>query len=411
MQSKTKRNKKLYSCMFAYMLLIGLLFAFSYAYQFYLGMECALCAALFCGIQFRLFAIAGKKEAVQRKKCRSIGFLLLLPTFVVGVIAIRFFYRPHSNLPVYISYCIIGILAMIITGLIGNIAMLRKKTSTAELFLRFADCMALAPPTILLICTIMMFSQTDEVVATLGCLTAGVFGGILFLIACNLILFSLFGYRKTKDTLRIMANLIKMKKLTIIRMSMMKDGFLVVGKLGISIMSMSFFMFANTLYSAGMGQARLTAIKMHMQTKEEQIGSYRRVGIIILFSSVCYVLYSIRLFFGGNTGSYSMNVALVIACYTFVEFGINVREIIRIRRSHALEAKALRMISLSATLLCFVLTQTAIMSFANEGDNHFSNALSGVIFGGMSILVGVHITVQSYVWKKRGFQNELQGNQ
>jgi len=95
-----------------------------------------------------------------------------------------------------------------------------------------------------------------------------------------------------------------------------------------------------------------------------------------------------------------MQIALVIALYTFVEFGINIKETFRLRKSKNLEAKALRAISFSSTLLCFVLTQTAIMSFANEGDNSFANALSGVVFGGLAALIGLYVILDSFSHKK-----------
>lgn len=95
-----------------------------------------------------------------------------------------------------------------------------------------------------------------------------------------------------------------------------------------------------------------------------------------------------------------MYTALVIAFYTFIEFGINIREAFRIRKSKKLESKALRAISFSSTLLCFVLTQTAIMSFSSEGDNSFSNALSGVVFGGLAALTGLYVIIDSFRYKK-----------
>lgn len=176
---------------------------------------------------------------------------------------------------------------------------------------------------------------------------------------------------------------------------------MVVGKLVLSVISVSFFMLVNAMYSTGMGLARFVALKMHEQERTKQIRGYRNVGIIIMLASFCYVLYSIRLFYGEKTGSYPMEISLAIAAYTFVEFGIVIRDIFRLRKSHALEAKALRAISLAATLLCFVITQTAIMSFSEASDATFSNALSGIFFGAIAMLVGVYVIIRSQIIKKR----------
>lgn len=231
-------------------------------------------------------------------------------------------------------------------------------------------------------------------------MSVGIFGAAALLIAVDMSMVSLCGYKCTRDSIKTISALIRHRKLVFTRITMLKDAFLVAAKTAISVFSLSFFMFANALYSAGMGIARFYAVRMHTRDKARQIRSYRFVGIIIFIASICYVVYSARLFGGGKTKPYSMNIALVIALYTFVEFEINIRDAFRLRKSKALEAKALRAISLSSTLLCFVLTQTAIMSFAAEGDNSSANALAGVVFGGLAALVGLYISVDSFFQKK-----------
>lgn len=42
------------------------------------------------------------------------------------------------------------------------------------------------------------------------------------------------------------------------------------------------------------------------------------------------------------------------------------------------------------------------MSFANESDSSFVNALAGVIFGGAAALVGVYVMIQSRILRQKG---------
>ncbi|MFV0364233.1 MAG: hypothetical protein ACK5LL_14270 [Suipraeoptans sp.] len=233
----------------------------------------------------------------------------------------------------------------------------------------------------------------------MGSVSTAVFGVAGLLIAIDIILVSLCVYKNITESIQIISSLVKRKKLMFTRVSILKDAFLVVAKSVFSVITQSFFMFVNAMYSCGMGIARYVAVTMHSQEGKKQIRSYRYVGIIISTSSICYVLYSIRFFFGGQTGVYDMNVALVIALYTFIEFGINIREAIKLRKSKELEAKALRAISFASTLLCFVLTQTAIMSFAADGDNSFTNAISGVVFGVLAALVGLFVIIDSFSYE------------
>jgi len=379
--------------------LIGAIFAFGYINKSNFEMICAICAVLFWLAGLRLFFGLDKDENAQRKYCKPIGFFLLFPA--LGMIAggIWIFFQPYMSISHVLTYCVIGFSATLSVCLLLQIAVLWKNNSLAGRFLRLAIIAAMSAPMSLIVVLILLVTQSDEL-ATLSCMSTVTFGGAAFLIAVNMIMVSIGGYKSTRGSIKTIYDLIKSKKHVFIRAAILKDVFLVTGKSIISIISFSFFMFANALYSTGMGIARFIAVRMHTQDRQKQNASYRQIGIIISVASICYVLYSVRLFFGGTTGVYSMHIALVIALYTFVEFGINVREAFRLRKSKALEAKALRAISFSATLLCFVLTQTAIMSFANEGDNSFSNALSGVVFGGMSALIGLYVILDSFLHKK-----------
>ena len=138
------------------------------------------------------------------------------------------------------------------------------------------------------------------------------------------------------------------------------------------------------------------ALKMKGKNKKEQLKCFRLVGIVIFLTSFCYALYSIRLFMGQKTLEFPMIIALLIAAYTFLEFGINIRDAIRLRMLHDLESAALKFISLTSTMICFVLTQTAILSFADERDTSAANGLAGILFGGIAGLIGLFMIVKSY---------------
>ena len=383
---------------FANIVLIGAIFIIAYMGNSYFEIACAACAAVYWLVQLRLSFIMDKEDAAQKKLCKPIGYLLLIPALGIIIIGVLYYFSFLSvsvDAP-YIIVVISGVLSVCL--ILQMIAAWNNKTPAGK-FYRYTLSAALSVPMSLIIVLIMQITSPDSA-AALGLMSVVVFGSMAVLFAANMILVSICSYKGTADSIRTMRSIMKSNKLVFTRASIFKDTFLVAAKSIISVISLSFFMFVNALYSAGMGIARYIAIKMHKQDRPTQIKNYRYVGIIISIASICYVLYSIRLFFGGKTGVYDMNVALVIALYTFVEFGINIREAIRLHKSKALEAKALRAIGLSSTLLCFVLTQTAIMSFAAEGDNSFSNALSGVVFGGLASLVGLYVIIDSFRHQK-----------
>ena len=382
-----------------YIALVCALFALSLANQFYFGISSALCAFFFWLGQFKLGRLLGQEEDEEAKHCRNMGFFLLIPTLGTILSGVSLLFYPPSEMPLLPLYGGLGVSALLAMYTIWEIVSLRKNLSVAGRFLRLTCWMALSSPASLIVVLTLLLTKTENV-NVFSCLSVTVFGGLAFLLALSMIMIAFCDYQSFRDSIATFFALIKKNRLLFTRASIAKDVLLVVGKSIISVVSVSFFMFVNALYSAGLGSARFIALKMHEQDRAQQIKSYRQVGVVISIASICYVLYSLRLLFGGKTGVYSMNIALVIALYTFVEFGINVRDALRLRKSHALEAKALRAISFAATLICFVLTQTAIMSFASEGDNSLANALSGIFFGGGASLVGIFVVVQSYRYQK-----------
>lgn len=378
------------------MLLIVMITILSYLNNSSFVMACSICLAVFLALQLKVKFIINEDENIQKIQCRSIGFLLLIPSLSLVASGVLYFFDflSMSSSKNYVIIALSGILCVL---LLGQIFGGWKNKTVAGKFYKFAVATSLSVPMSIIVTILLRNTSAEGNI--LGMLSTVVFGALSILCSINMILVSLCDYRSIKDSIKLVHLIIKDKKLAFTRVSILKDVFLVVGKMVLSIISLSFFMFVNALYSAGMGIARYIAIKMHTQEKEKQILSYRFVGIIISAASICYVLYSTRLFFGGKSGVYNMNVALVIALYTFIEFGINIREVLRIYKSKALEAKALRAIGLSSTLLCFVLTQTAIMSFSSEGDNSYTNALAGVIFGVLAALVGLYVVVDSFRYK------------
>lgn len=381
-----------------YPLLIGTILALGFLNNTWFEIICADCAVLYWLVQLRLTILLKKDEEFQKKWCKPIGFFLFPPAVGILAVGVMLLFWPFPIMPALITYSTIAISVVLFVCMLLQMITLNKNVSLAGRFLRLTLGAAMSAPLSLILTLVLYMIKTDEAVI-LSCTSVGIFGASALLIAVNIVIVSLCGYKSTKDSIKTISALMRNRKPVFMRIIMLKDAFLVASKTAISVVSLSFFMFANALYSAGMGIARLYAVRMHNQDRGRQIKSYRYVGIIISAASICYVIYSARLFSGGKTETYSLYIALVIALYTFVEFGINVREAFRLRKSKALEAKALRAISLSSTLLCFVLTQTAIMSFAAEGDNSFTNALAGVVFGGLAALVGLYIIVDSFFQK------------
>lgn len=190
--------------------------------------------------------------------------------------------------------------------------------------------------------------------------------------------------------------------------------FIVTGKLIMGMLSLSFFACANAFYSIGMIGAKsiaLTGIRKALtgirkaSDKSKQYHYYLCSGTVLLFSSLLYILYSIRLFYSPMTGSYHMIAALGIAAVTFTEIGLNIRGVIVTRHNNTLLIHAIKMINLSASLIALVLTQTALLSFTdNEADPveiSKANGIIGILMGTAAAVIGIYMICRVKMLKNK----------
>lgn len=371
----------------AYALLTAALLAVSAANGLTFLTAGAVCAAVAAAARF-LLPPCGAEEA-QRKRCAPCGALLLLPSSALIALSAGVGRLKERPVPAR-TYLLLSVIAGgLVLSAAWSLAAGWKRRTDGDRISRFADVAALAVSAALAADAVGRLAAPEDAVritriSGIACGAAGLLAAL-----------GLLALRRggAGAVLRSVSGLLRGGRLTITRASAVKDACLVLGKMVLAAVSGSLFMLVNALYSAGMGVARGAAVRMFSQDEERQLRQYRLIGAVILFSSVCYAIYLARLFFGGHTPRYPMTVALIIACYTFFEFGVNVREAVRVRKSRALGAKALRAIQMSSNLMCFVLTQTAILSFASEDDNRFYNAISGVLFGLAAALIGLFVVI------------------
>lgn len=180
--------------------------------------------------------------------------------------------------------------------------------------------------------------------------------------------------------------------------SILANIFVGLGKLVMGIVSMSFFTCVNAFYTFGMVIAKYFALAGIVKSNDvnEQYRYYIFSGVILTTSSLIYIAYSVRLFFHPATSVYHMYVALVIAVFTFTEITINIRGVIFERHNHTPLIHAIKMINLASSLICLVLTQTAILSFTDsQVDLHpVANGQIGILMGSCATVLGLSMIVR-----------------
>ena len=182
--------------------------------------------------------------------------------------------------------------------------------------------------------------------------------------------------------------------------------FLGLGKILSGVLSLSVFVCVNGGYTLGMVAARYCALAGFLRAKtiREQYRYYRWAGIILIIASLLYIIYSGWSYFHPKYIAYHMYVALAIATFTFAEIGWNIRGVVVNRKNKTPLLHALKTINLAASLISLVLTQSAILSFAQGGYHDPSaNALLGCLMGICATLLGIFM-----LWRIRRIERKQQ---
>lgn len=162
------------------------------------------------------------------------------------------------------------------------------------------------------------------------------------------------------------------------------------------ILAFSIFTCVNGCYTLGMVLARYCALAGVIRTKDisKQYRYYRWSGIVLIVASCLYIAYSIRMYFHPTYAAYHPYIAMGIATVTFVEIGFNLRGVLVFRKNHSPLLHALKTINLATSLISLVLTQAAILSFADEVQNPASNGILGALMGACAVLLGVYMLLR-----------------
>lgn len=191
-----------------------------------------------------------------------------------------------------------------------------------------------------------------------------------------------------------------MKLIQIIKEKGYLTGFLIgIGKIIMAIASRSLLLFIHAVYNV------IKAIAKHYALKEHR-GHYKTMfytGWLVIAASTVYLIYSGCLFFFGSASSYHMYVAIGIAVITTYELVVAIRGIRKAKKEKNVREETLKYINLASALISVSLTQTAILSFTNEGDMSKAYAVGDAGFGFLALLVGIFMLLRSSKLEK---QNE-----
>lgn len=181
--------------------------------------------------------------------------------------------------------------------------------------------------------------------------------------------------------------------------------FVSFGKTAIAVFLQSLFFFVSSIYSFGIGWAKLLYFRGEASCggNQEKIHLYyRRIAVTIIAFSSVYTAYSVLLFYHPSSFAYNIYLALAIATLSFAEFSLAVYGIFRSRKNKDMLLSALKCVNLCSACINIVLTQAALLSAINPSDpaNSYHNAVCGVSFGAFCALIGIVMLINLYLVNK-----------
>lgn len=187
------------------------------------------------------------------------------------------------------------------------------------------------------------------------------------------------------------------------------------GKLIMGIISLSFFTCVSAFYTFGMVAAKVVALAgiLKEENSRAQYRYYKVSGLILIGSSVAYILYSVWIQFHPPTSVYHMYIALGIATVTFTEITLNIRGVVIEFKNKSPLFHALKMINLASSLISLVLVQNAILSFvhvqqevADERLAQMASGLTGIFMGSIAAVLGIFMLIRINIMQKRSEESK-----
>lgn len=166
------------------------------------------------------------------------------------------------------------------------------------------------------------------------------------------------------------------------------------------IVSPSFFMLANVVFTFGLAGVKLVVVLADKRWRtagddDVPLCAYRLSGLVLLVLALCYAALCVPLTLGHtSTERYSYELAIAIATVTFVELGFSIHGFVASRRRRDLLMETVKLSNVAAALLFLVLTQTALLSMTSEADHSRFNGLCGIIMGAGAALIGLRMLVR-----------------
>ena len=182
-----------------------------------------------------------------------------------------------------------------------------------------------------------------------------------------------------------------------VKFSIIFNSLVALGKFCLAIFKMDVFFFVAGVINILLMIAKLECYYGVKLNKKEDYSKNTVVAIFLGLSGVQYIIYMARLIYGGvPLSDYGPIIGVMIAAVAFTELGIALFGCFKaIGRGYYF--KNIKLINFCSALTAIVLTEIALMTFAEEGIDinlEFISGLFGVLVGVIILLIAAYVLIQ-----------------
>lgn len=131
------------------------------------------------------------------------------------------------------------------------------------------------------------------------------------------------------------------------------------------------------------------------------------VSFLVFLSGAEYFIYMLNVYLGNfSLSAYEMPIALLIALVSFIEIGVAIYGLVKIKgRGHSF--KNIKLINFVLALEAMVLTETAILSFTESETFTLSSSLFGLIIGIFVMVLSLFMFLSPFITITNQEQNDF----
>lgn len=169
-------------------------------------------------------------------------------------------------------------------------------------------------------------------------------------------------------------------------------------KIVLAIISKSLLLFIYSFYNVSMSIAKRTSVREKQNHKYE---NFYFCGIIVVISSISYILYSDYIYFNGSNSKYNLYISIGIATLAFYHITMAIIGLVNSKRRKNLQTKTINLTNLASAFISMSMTQTALLSSKVNEDMSKYNAIGGIVFGILALIVGIYMIIYTIYIKSK----------